>query len=73
MKDCTDCKHAKWARTAGGKLHPSGDGKCQYQWKAPQLPAAFYFIGREPVPLGGFINRRKPLKEHCVYFARKEN
>lgn len=26
MKNCTDCKHAEWKRTASGKLHPSGAG-----------------------------------------------
>jgi hypothetical protein len=69
MKNCTDCKHALWERTAAGKLHPSGDGKCQYPWKMPELPAALYWL-RRPEPSGGFINRRRDNAEHCAYWAR---
>jgi len=28
---CLDCKFADWNRTANGRLHPSGDGRCS--WK----------------------------------------
>lgn len=70
MKDCTDCKHAEWSRTANGRLHPSGDGRCKYPYKIPPLPASMYFISGPPRPIGGHINRRKVLNEHCVYFSR---
>jgi hypothetical protein len=36
----------------------------------PILPASMYFIGCTPKPLGGFINRRKELKDHCPTYTR---
>jgi hypothetical protein len=71
MKDCTHCKHAAWLRTKSGALHPSGDGKCMWDWKPPKLPASMMFINK-PQPSGGFINRRQELPTDCVYFARVE-
>ena len=72
MKNCTDCKWALWDTTATGRLHASGNGKCKYKWVMPQLPQAFYWMRREaPEPLGGHINRRTDLKDHCTYYARK--
>lgn len=74
MKNCTNCKHAEWGRTASGRLHPSGDGRCKYPWKMPPLPASMHwgwqFI-RPPRPEGGNISRNKELADHCVYFKRK--
>lgn len=72
MENCTDCKHSEWAKTGAGRLHPSGDGRCKYPWKIPALPAPMYWLGSAPSPLGGQINRREEMKEHCTYFARKE-
>ena len=70
MKNCTDCKYARWDKTSAGKLHPSGDGMCEYPWKMPKLPEVMYWVRRStPKPSGGHINRRKELKNHCVYFA----
>ena len=73
MKNCTECKYAAWRVTAIGRLHPSGDGRCKYPFKIPELPKAFYwlYVG-PPEPCGGAINRRKNLADHCVYFARKQ-
>lgn len=70
MKNCTDCKYAEWHRTAVGKLHPDGDGYCEYPFSLPKLPAAMYWVTL-PRPSGGSINRRRDLKDHCVYFVRK--
>lgn len=70
MKNCTNCKHAQWKRTEAGRLHPSGDGRCAYPWKMPPIPAAMYWIGTAPTPTGGYINRRKDLRDHCTYFTR---
>jgi hypothetical protein len=77
MKNCTECVHAEWKRTASGKLHPSGDGRCTKQIVIPPLPGAFGWgyawsskSGRIPEPIGGEINRRQELKEHCPYWAR---
>ena len=74
MKDCTNCKHAKWETTKIGRLHKSGYGLCEYPWKMPPLPAAMYWMqDMTPKPYGGPINRHKELEDHCAYFARKES
>lgn len=70
MKNCTDCKYAEWKRTQGGKLHPSGEGRCQYPYKLSPLPVAYRWFSA-PVMLGGHLNRSEELKEHCAYYVRK--
>ncbi|WP_250519477.1 hypothetical protein [Caballeronia sp. NCTM1] len=70
MKTCDGCKYANWERTKGGRLHPSGDGRCMYEFKLPVLPASMYFF-TAPVPSGGFINRRKEFREHCPTYTRE--
>lgn len=73
MKSCLHCKYAKWDRTAAGKLHPSGDGRCTFPYKVPPLPQALYWTGvGAPRPNGWHINRKEELKDHCVYYAREE-
>ena len=69
MKDCTYCKWAKWERTAAGKLHPSGEGMCGHEIIVRPLPAAFYWL-HKPIPLGGYINRKRELKTHCTYYDK---
>lgn len=71
MINCTHCIHAQWKKTVPGRLHPSGDGMCKYPYKLPPLPQSMYWISGG-VPLGGFINRRRDLKDHCVYFSREQ-
>lgn len=70
MKNCTQCKHADWQRTAAGKLHPSGDGWCRYPYKVPPLPQAIRWLS-EPVTSYGQINRRKELPGHCAYWSER--
>ena len=71
MKTCVGCKYAKWARTDAGKLHPSGQGHCEYDYKVPALPSSMYWLAsRPPSPDGGYISRREEHKEHCPYFVR---
>ena len=73
MKNCTDCKYALWKRTKAGKLHSGGDGKCDYEYRVPKLPASMYWIGStntEPSPSGGLITRRRDMDSHCSYWAR---
>lgn len=41
MKNCTNCKHAQWNKTAAGRLHPSGDGRCGYPVQLPEHCAFF--------------------------------
>lgn len=71
MKNCTDCKYANWKRTATGRLHPDGTGRCTFPWKMPPLPGAFYWLSSDR-PCGGHIERKRELKEHCPYYARAE-
>lgn len=68
MKSCNGCAFANWRKTAAGRLHPSGDGRCMKNIKIPELPQAFYWGSHSPSPAGGFINRREALKDHCVYY-----
>lgn len=56
---CLSCRLADWKRTASGRLHPSGDGRCR--WKMPEitLPKAFYYSSSGvPRPYGGHISRK---------------
>jgi hypothetical protein len=61
MSNCTECKFAEWARTAAGRLHPSGEGRCQWKYEPKPIAAAYSWQGWEtgatPQPYGGFINR----------------
>lgn len=73
MKNCTGCKYAKWDRTKIGRLSPTGNGICTYNYKIPKLPASMYWVGFDdngPAPLGGYINRRENFKNDCIYFVR---
>lgn len=72
MTSCNGCKYANWQKTAAGRMHPSGDGKCTYEYSVPCLPLAFYYIPAVPVPCGGHINRRKEFNEHCPYWSAAE-
>lgn len=58
-ESCLDCKFSVWLRTAGGRLHPSGDGRCTWSMPVIRLPKAKYFLNN-PAPIGGHIDRRKP-------------
>jgi hypothetical protein len=61
---CTTCRFASWDKTASGRLHPSGDGRCTWEVPSINLPIAFYFVGSVdrhniPQPSGGSINRKR--------------
>jgi len=66
---CLKCKHADWQRTAAGKLHPSGDGRCRWAYPTVRLPISFYTFGGSDKPHlgGGNINRRDEWKQ-CPQF-----
>lgn len=73
MKDCTDCASAEWRKTASGRLHPSGDGRCLYEPKMPAIPASkSWFMARKPELTYGFINRRRLLDKDCPCYQKKE-
>lgn len=71
MSICVDCKHATWARTKSGALHPSGNGWCEKEVLVPPAPAAFQWFPK-PQLLGGSINRKGARPDHCHYFDKKE-
>lgn len=60
---------AEWDRTKIGHLHPSGAGRCTYQYKIPKLPASRYWITGSNHIGGGAINRKETLKNHCPYYG----
>ena len=69
MKNCTGCKYAEWQRTKSGNLHPSGDGECTYEVKRPVAPISMSLSFHI---CGGFINRRRELKDHCPCYEAKK-
>ena len=73
MKTCNGCKYAEWKLTGIGHLHPSGDGKCTYEWKLPPLPQSMAWVGfGPPNPYMVTISRKRDLPDHCAYFVRVE-
>lgn len=69
MKNCINCKYSIWDKTKDGKLHPSGNGRCTFHIKMPQLPVSMYWIGGEPSPYGGSISREEEFKKDCACFV----
>lgn len=65
---CVDCKFANWQRTSSGRLHPSGDGRCEWKVPAIHLPVSMYFFGSF-TPSGGHINRRDEWRQ-CPQYQR---
>ena len=72
MKDCTKCKYAAWERTKNDRLHPNGNGKCNFPYKIPKLPASMKWCVNAPKVAGGFINRHEELQEHCLFYQVKK-
>ncbi len=71
MKTCNGCKYAEWKRTANGRLHPSGDGRCTFTIVIPKLPNAFRwgtYSGQAYKPCGGFIGRRDVYGDDCPMY-----
>ena len=70
---CNGCMFADWKRTATGRPHPDGTGRCTYLREHPldlRLPAGFGwgYSGREaPKPTGGYIERREELHRDCEF------
>lgn len=55
---CPDCSLANWARTKSGRLHPLGDGRCQWQMPIIQIPPVYTWgLSGQPKLNGGYINR----------------
>lgn len=57
---CLTCRFANWKRTANGRLHPSGDGRCEWVMPEIVMPKSRYWIGfgrGMPWPAGGQIER----------------
>jgi hypothetical protein len=70
MNTCLNCKFALWKRTAAGKLHPDGMGRCSYVIPSRVIPSAFYIFGSD-MPSGGSIDRSR-LHEDCPTWEAKE-
>jgi len=64
---CMTCKFAEWQKTAAGKLHPSGDGRCKWIYPLVRLPVGMYWVGGELRPSGGNINRRDEWQQCPQY------
>ena len=71
---CLTCKLANWKKTANGRLHPNGQGRCS--WKPPHIPTPTvwnwgisYGERRQPMPQWGMIERkpRSPVTECETY------
>jgi hypothetical protein len=35
---CATCKHAEWRKTANGRRHPDGSGRCAYEFPDGPIP-----------------------------------
>ena len=66
---CEGCKFADWKRTANGRLHPDGYGKCKWEKTfriAGSCRSGIWGTDGQPITLsGGTINRKKG-EEHPV-------
>lgn len=69
---CLDCKLADWQRTAAGKLHPSGDGRCLWEMPKIRLPVSMYFVTGASKPVGGHINRKDEWRQ-CPFYQKGGN
>jgi len=66
MKDCTDCKHAKWEKAETGERHHSGEGICTCPTPPLRLPACMKW-SVQPEIEGGYIKYGEKLKRPCVF------
>lgn len=73
MRSCVECKYADWHRTANGRLHPDGEGRCTFEVKIPAIPASMswgYSSTDKPHIGGGYINRKRELSKDCPCYQR---
>ena len=70
MNTCVGYKYAMWDKTKSGFLHPQGRGHCVFPIVIPVLPEAYYWIGSQPRPCGGRINRKTPLRNECAHYTK---
>lgn len=64
-QSCVDCRYAEWKRTAAGRLHPSGEGRCVYTWESIVLPVCYHWERRNlPRPT---VNGKPGLDRHRAY------
>lgn len=71
-QSCLNCGLALWDRTKAGKLHPSGDGRCQWVMPVIHHPQCISYpgdYGRPKISLvrapsgHPHIDRKKPYTE----------
>jgi hypothetical protein len=73
MKSCNGCAYAEWERTASGRLHPSGVGKCTYKVALPELPSCMSWrscFGDEIKPIRHAIERHRELLTDCKFYIK---
>ncbi len=77
---CLTCDRAKWNKTANGRLHPDGKGRCDWTPDPIPTPAAWYWtsysdIRKPPHPHGGGIVRKIKYQHQtitaCDLYRRK--
>ena len=51
---CATCKFAEWDKTANGRRHPNGNGRCTFVFPDTPLPKWFSAraYGRDSKPIG---------------------
>ena len=74
MKSCNGCQYAEWYKTEKGRLLPSGDGRCTYDFKLPALPQSMMWKASAAAPfvVRMLINRNIEFENHCVYYEREK-
>lgn len=75
MSICRNCVHALWARTANGRLHPNGQGRCDYPMPVIEVPAVISgYYAKEPQPFtvpisNRYIERNAQYPAACAKFS----
>lgn len=67
---CLTCAFAMWRKTAAGRMHPDGTGRCTWQMPEITLPKSRYYVGHRersiPQPQGGYIEKKDDRE--CLTF-----
>jgi hypothetical protein len=71
---CLTCKLAEWDKTASGRLHANGIGKCA--WKPAHIPTPSVWrwnlinAAKQPIPIGGWLERKRPITSCETYESK---
>jgi len=66
---CATCRHAEWKKTANGRRHPDGSGRCGYEFPNSPLPkwARDRSYGRDEVSLREVLERK--MTRRWIYWV----